>query len=440
MKQIFRLFLVNILLISISVSGQDFFINEGKHKFNMNFMDIGNLIVVPLSINGSVPLNFVIDTGSQYTIITNLEAINYFRLNKGKQISIAGLGNDGKKLQAYLSKNNSLQLGQAVSNSTDIVLLFEQDFDLSTRFGVPIYGIIGYDILKDFVIEVNYTRKKLYFYEPPFFAKRKQKKLEKFDEIPLIIQSGKPFVLLNSEINDKEIPLKLLIDSGSWDAIWLFEDQRKGIHTPVKNIDDYLGYGLNGEIHGRKSRINRLEFGSSILHQPTTSFPDSLSVSNIKRNDRNGTLGSEIMRRFTTIYNFSDKKIYIKQNSHINDEFHYNMAGLELYQPFPNLPYLEVIYVRKNSPAARAGIKKGDAIRYINGKKVGVFQTNIFDEKLSATKVDIIQVSGKKVETISMPEILNLFKRNEGDKIHLIYTRGNNLTEHSTDFKLEKSI
>jgi hypothetical protein len=434
-------FLLILILTGFSVRSQDFRLNNNQDKFSVSFSHVGNLIIVPLQINNSVPLNFVIDTGSPYTIITNLDAIHYFKLNKGRKISISGLGQNSEQLEAYMSNDNRIQLGNAVSNSTDIVLLFEENFDLSTRFGVPIYGIIGFDILKDFVVEVSYTQQRVVFYKPEYFYKKKQRKLRKFEELPITIENGKPYLTLDSETDGIHSKLKLLVDSGSWDAVWLFENKEENIQIPKNYIEDYLGFGLNGEIHGKKSRIGILEIGSGQIKNPTASFPDSVSVANIKNKGRNGTLGSEILRRFTTIYDYKNKKIYVKKNRYFNEDFHYNLAGLELYQPYPELPYLEVMYVRKNSPAANAGLKIGDAIRYVNGKKIGVFRSDVFDEnKFAATKVDIIEVASKKREKISLPELLELFKTKVGEKIYIIYTRGNSDIEHETSFVLEKSI
>lgn len=427
-------------LLSVYSNSQDFHLSEGLEKFSVRFQHVGSLILIPVQINGSVPLNFVVDTGSPYTIITNIEAINYFNLNKGKPIKISGLGKNSHRLDAYLSHNNTIKVGDAASNSTDIVLLFEKDFDLSSRFGVPIYGIIGYDLLKEFVVEVNYTKEKVSFYKHGFFYKKKSRKLNKFEEIPMKIERKKPYLNLDSEIDGIHLDLKLLIDTGSWDAVWLFENQKENINIPNLHIDDYLGFGLNGEIHGKKSRINVLEFGSNKIENPTASFPDSTSVANIRRLDRNGTLGSEILRRFTTIYDYKNQKLYIRKNNKFKEEFHYNMAGLELYQPYPNLPYLEVVYVRENSPADLAGLKEGDVIRYVNGKKIGIFQADVFDSRLSASKSDVIEISGKKRETISLPELLDLFKTRAGERIHIIYTRGSSDVEHHTGFVLQKSI
>lgn len=427
------------MFLPLVTMGQKFRFEDNKHKSSLNFQHVGNLIIVPISINGSIPLNFIIDTGSPYTMITNIEAINYFKLNKGKSVQISGLGSNTKILEAYLSGDNTIQIGKAISKSTDVVLLFDEEFDLSSRFGVPIYGIIGYDLMSSFVTEVNYSQKRISFYDHDYFYKKKQNKIRKFDEVPIQIIKKKPYVITQSNINGVDVSLKLLIDSGSWDAMWLFEDETQMINVPPRHIPDYLGFGLNGEIHGKKSRISYVQLGSVKLQEPTTSFPDTISTRKISRQERNGTLGGEILKRFTTIYDYKNQKLFVRKNKRYNESFNYNMAGMELYQPYPELPYLEVIYVRENSPAALAGLKKGDAIKFINGKKVGVFQNHIVDYRPSVSKSDFIELTGKKTETISLAEMLELFKKNEGEKISIIYTRGNDIERHAT-FILEKSI
>lgn len=424
--------------ILTTILAQEFQVAKGKSSFSIRFKHVGSLAIIPLSINGSEPLNFVLDTGSPYTIITNLDAINHFELKKGSPVKISGLGRDLTKIDAYLSKANSIKIGKAESQKTDIVLIFNDSFDLSTRFGLPIYGIIGYDILKDFVAEIDYSKEKITFYQPEYFYTKKN--LSKFEKLDLELKNKKPYIQIKSNFNDQMIPLNLLIDTGSWEAFWLFEDPEKNILIPENSIEDYLGFGLNGEIHGKRTRLNFVEMGNYRIDKPTTSFPDSLSIAAVNRKERNGTIGSEILQRFTTIYDYKNKAFYFKKNSKFGKPFHYNLAGLELYQPYPELPYLEVSYVRKGSPADLAGLKKGDAIRLINNKKIGVFNSSIYEDKFSALKSDFIEVSTKKREIITLPEIIDLFKTKEGEKITVVYTRGQETFERRTSFKLEKSI
>ncbi len=436
-KKLFLLFFGFVFWFQFC-EAQSFEIENGKDKFSVYFKHIGNLIILPISINGSVPLNFLLDTGSPYTIITNLNAIRHFELKKGNSITVSGLGRDIQNIEAYLSTGNSLTIGKAASEKSEIILIYEQGFDLSGRFGIPIYGIIGHDILKDFITEINYSRKKVTFYEPDYFHKKKN--LKKFESVPIEVRGKKPYLNLASKINEQEIRLDLLIDSGSSDALWLFEKNEENIFIPSEFIEDYLGYGLNGEIHGKKTRISDLKIGSYHLENLTTSFPDSISISNVVRKNRNGTIGSEVLRRFTTIYDYQNKTFYFKKNKYFKQDFHYNLAGLELYQPYPDLPYLEVAYVRKNSPAYFAGLKKGDAIRYVNEKKINTFLVNQFEDKYSAYQDNTIYPDTKKRESITLPEIIELFKSEVGRKINIVYTRGENKEERHAKFVLEKSI
>lgn len=433
-----HLLVLIMLLMSQLAFAQDFKIENDRNKFVVYFQDVGNLIIVPISINGSVPLNFAIDTGSPYTIITNLNAIRHFQLKKGNSVTISGLGKDIMNLEAYLSKNNSIQIGKATSETTDIVLLFEEGFDLSSRFGIPIYGILGYDILKDFVVKVNYVQKKITFYNPEYFHSRTR--LNKYTEIPIEIRGKKPYLKLDAQINHQNVELNLLIDTGSSEALWLFESPENQIVISGPFIEDYLGYGLNGEIHGKKTRIPQLHLGQYKLENLTASFPDSISIANIARINRNGTVGSEVLRRFTTIYDYRNRNLYVKKNKYFKDEFHYNLAGLELYQPFPDLPYLEVAFIRENSPADKAGLKKGDAIRFVNDKRISVFQVNPIQPEFATHNVSVIYVEGKKRELISLPEIIDLFKSHEGQKIKILYTRGESNVERTAFFVLKKSI
>lgn len=432
-----RKFFNLILLVCVSVFGQETLIDGGKNKFNLNFKYASGFIIIPISVNGSQPLDFLLDTGSPYTIITNLDAFKYLQLKKGEPISIWGLGKDREKLEAYLSKDNSIGFGKAVINPADVILLYE-DVDLGSRFGIPVFGIVGYDVLKDLVAKVNYSRKRITFYRHENFYKKFNS--SGYSELEMEIFGNKPYLKLNSTINDLPAPLRLLIDSAGTDALWLFEKDEEGIYPKPPFIEDYLGFGLNGEIYGKRARIQNLEMGGYHIKGPTVSFPDSLSVSYVTRTGRSGSVGAEILRRFTTIYDYKNSKLFLKKNKYFNDDYFYNLAGLELYQPYPELPYLEVSYVRKDSPADRAGLEKGDAVRFINEKKIGLFGYNLKKGELTAVKTDKINFDTREREVISLVEINEIFRKHPGTKIVIVYTRGDSQLQRTAEFTLESAF
>ena len=71
---------------------------------------------------------------------------------------------------------------------------------------------------------------------------------------PLQFYRNKPYIEAKvrlDTIGNKFTDVKLLIDTGGSEAIWLFEDSKKEIKTPKKFFSDILGEGLSGTIYGK---------------------------------------------------------------------------------------------------------------------------------------------------------------------------------------------
>ncbi len=403
-----RVFFFLFFLAQVSLAQNEGFESD-KNRFSVRFELIGNLIVVPMELNENQKFNFIVDTGSPYTIISDLNLIEELNIKKGNLISIGGLGH-GKDYSAYDSKGNQLKIGKAYNNNAQVIILMDSPLDLSARMGMPIHGLIGFDAFRNFIVEINYRTKKLTFYKHSFFEKKKKRKLKDHQKVPLEFHQGKPYVRSNITIeNDNQLPAKLLVDTGGWDAVWLFEDSHPEYSIPAKNFNDTLGFGLNGAITGVRSKIKNLQILQHKILRPTTSFPDSLSIVQVSKfKERNGSLGGEILRRFHVFFDYRNNALWLKKNKNFNKPFHYNMSGLNLVKPFLHVPIYEVAGVVSHSPAYQSGLRKGDFIHLING--------------FSPTKM-------------SLAEIYNLFHDKPGKKIRITYERDG--VKYKTQFILE---
>ena len=91
---------------------------------------------------------------------------------------------------------------------------------------------------------------------------------------------NKPYINAEVEIHSKQIPVKLLIDSGGSDALWLFEDDSLGIFPDNKTyFVDFLGKGLSGSIYGKRTRISSFSLKDFQLNKVNVAFPDSSAIS-----------------------------------------------------------------------------------------------------------------------------------------------------------------
>ena len=340
------------------------FDNPKKKSITIKFKSASNLIIIPVTINDSDTLNFILDTGVRYPIITELPFVNKLNLNYMVPVKIKGLG-EGVDLTAYRSGNNVMKLDGLTANNQEVQMIIDENFQISHLLGIPVHGLIGFNLFKDYIVEIDYTNEKLTLYKPEYYKYHDRKK----DIImPLYLDGTKPYVYTDILTQDStKVPVKLLVDTGASDAVWLSRKSDARIHYPEKHIETFLGRGLSGDLYGVKGRIDGIWVGPLILPQPIVAFPNSEVIDNlISSNDRNGTLGAEILRRFVVTVDYRNSRLTLRPTYKINEDFSYNMSGMEVTNPMPGFPIFTISDIRENSPAYLAGLKENDQILSIN--------------------------------------------------------------------------
>jgi len=415
-----------VFAISSLGFGQRFHISNKKKFEKVKFELVNNLMVVPVELNGS-KLKFILDTGVSSPILFNITQEDSVQINKVSPITLRGLG-EGEPIEALKSTENRFKIGGAVSNNQMLYVVLDKDLNFSTSLGIPIHGIIGYDVFKDFIVEANYGKQHLKLYSPERYEYRETKKWE---TLPLTIIGKKAFVEgAVSKEDDTEIPVKLLVDTGSSDALWLFYDPEKGLEIPNQHYEDFLGKGLSGNIFGKRTKLKGLRIGNFRFHEAKAAFPYEESFYAIKDlGDRNGSVGGEVLKRFNIVFDYPNNKISLTKNANFKTPFQYNLAGIDLQhngvryisesitdptgvvraengESFGNVqilmqnrtrlslvPEIVVSGIRAGSPAAEAGLKEGDVILAVNGKR-------IHDYKLQEILEMLNKREGKRVRVL----------------------------------------
>lgn len=340
------------------------FDNQRKKSIVIKFKSASNLIIIPVTINDSDTLNFILDTGVRYPIITELPFINKLNLNYMMPVQIKGLG-EGVTLTAYRSGNNVMQIAGLTARNQEVQMIIDENFQISHMLGIPVHGLIGFNLFKDYVVEIDYLNEKITLNKPEYFKYRDRKK----DIIlPLHFDGNKPFVRTSIVTDDlKEVPVNLLVDTGASDALWLSESSDERISIPQNHIETFLGKGLSGDLYGVKGRIDGIWVGPLVLPKPIVAYPNSDLIDQlISTNDRNGTLGAEILRRFFVTVDYRNSRLTLRPTHKIKEDFNYNMSGMEISNPMPGLPIFTITNIRENSPAYFAGLQENDQILSLN--------------------------------------------------------------------------
>ena len=420
------------------------FLNQNKKTERIRFKFINNLIVIPLKINGK-KLSFILDSGVSKTILFNITQNDSIGLNSVEKVSLRGLGK-GEPVEALLSKNNKFSLKNIVSYDKTIYIIVRDYFDLSSKMGTTIHGIIGYNLLSNYVVKINYKNRYIDFYDPENFELKRCRKCETFH---LNFYRKKPFIDAKVQldtIGDKLTDVKLLIDSGGSDAIWLFEHTKPEIVTPINHFNDILGEGLSGSIYGNRSRISTFKLGSFIIEQPTVSFLDSISTKNARMyKERNGSIGSNILKRFIVWFNYANNTVTFKKNGSFKKGFNYNMSGLDVVYNGKQLVKEED--VRSYSDAYNQSVSSTNSVKFITSfsykfkpsYRIRNIVANSPADK-AGLKVDdiILRLNNKPSHEYQLGEIIQKFQEKDGKRIKITVDRKGEKLKFQ--FRLEKKV
>lgn len=379
-----------------------FSITSGKSRVDIPIEVVNNLVVVPVILNETLPLKFIVDTGVRTAILTQKAFSDILQLQYSRKYSISGAGGE-KIIDAYVTNNVSLRLPGVEGRGHALLVLEEDYLELRNHLGTDVHGILGYELFSRFIVKIDYQKKIM-----TLMTGEKFKPGKKFSAIPIRIQDTKPYLLAPISIDeDHTLNAKLLVDTGASHGLMLEPESDSRILLPRKTVSGIIGRGLGGPISGKIGRIESIELGGHLLRKVLVNFPDSDSyfpdtLYTIARVDRNGTIGGEILSRFIVIINFPREKIYLKPNSEFKKAFYFNLSGIYVRAKGSSLNAFEVSEVRPSSVAHQAGVLPGDKLVAINNIAASELKLNqingMFNSKPGRRmKLEIIRDGQKKI-------------------------------------------
>ena len=372
---------IGLIVICLAARGDDerrtpdkdrygFFIAGNRTWTRIPFQLHSNLIIVPVRVNDSDTLHFILDTGVSNTIITDPSAFHKKPLLLSRKVKLNGAG-EGGNLTASIAINNILSLGGLRAAHHNLVILDEDILKLSEYVGTPVHGIFGYEIFANFVVNVDFQRRELIISRPDKYHYRKRKG----DRYPITIQDTKAYTdALSVFDGEKVMPIRVVLDTGAGHALLLDRSRSMNLMPlPEKNIRAQLGRGLNGVINGCLGRIQKIRFGRYELDNILASFPDSMAygMKLVNMPERQGNIGCELLRRFNVTFNYPEQYIVLKPVKRLmRESFEHDMSGLELRARGDSFRNYFVDKIVEGSPAEMAGLKEGDELLFVNNSSI----------------------------------------------------------------------
>jgi hypothetical protein len=375
-----------------------FHLMQKRRSIRIPFELHANLIIIPVQINKSDTLHFILDTGVSSTIITDPTVAKFINTKYVRSLQLGGVGKDST-LEAKVSIGNTLRVGYARTYNHNLVVLEKDVLKLSELIGTPIHGLIGYELFERFVVTIDFRHRELHIRPPERYRYRRSDG----NKIPLRVVDKKPYIdniVINEHKNEETV--KLLLDTGAGHAVML-NTYATTIPLPDTIVNVQLGIGLSGKISGYLGRLDKVRIGGFDLLQVVASFPDSASFGSKLRveDERQGNIGGELLRRFVVTINYPEEYMALKPiRKAMKETFEHDMSGMDLRAKGVQFNEYIIDKVIEDSPASEAGLRKDDLLVFINN------------------------ISAK---TLNMTEIYKLLQKKEGKEIDLIVNRNGKL-------------
>jgi hypothetical protein len=256
------------------------------------------LIFLPVGINGSKPLSFVLDTGSTRILIDRKLAADLGLKTSGTG-SLQGAG--AGRIPIEFIQDVSIALPGVESSGYDLSTADLQP--LEAVDGGKVDGIIGYPLLSRFVITVDYEAKQLTLTLPEAFRPNSAAQI-----LPIELREKWPFVkgelVLPGPVTVQD---SFLIDSGSSDAV-----DHPIVMTLQSRVPSKSGVGLGAEVQGATARATSFHLGRYAVESPLVACCGGTDATS-------KLIGNEILRRFTVTFDYPSSRILLTPNAQYAD-------------------------------------------------------------------------------------------------------------------------
>ena len=273
-----------------------------------------SLIYIQASVNGSHPLWMMLDTGSSVTVfdetVSKMLGIRF--LGQG---NVDGPGQGSAQKLTFANHATLMFAGEELGDQTVATLPLEW---FSREVGRSTDGFLGSNVFRNYVVEIDYANQVLRFHDPAGYCYSGSGQ-----RLPLqFVWNDIPTVHAQVVAQDgRAIDGVFLVDSGATTAIWLtkaFSEANPEVLPGHDTVEVPKVVAVGGELTARLGRVQAIRIGGFVVSMPLTQFSQNTSGI-FAAPDITGTIGAQMLRRFTVIFDYPHGQMILEPNEHFGD-------------------------------------------------------------------------------------------------------------------------
>ena len=278
--------------------------NSASDEIRMPFK-VGNFVTTPVKVNESATLDFILDTGAPVIGLMGTDTVDRLGLDRGRSVRVGGSG-EGQSPESHLVEGVMVSVGDVrILDQTVAEIPWEEiafiEFDEEPEF----QGIIGYDLLKRYVVRLDFDNNVLTLYKADSYV------YEGVGEsLHLEMSQRKPYTRAGVTLpGGTDVTVKLHVDLGSRGHLSLIPGSLPQITIPQNAVRDD-GFGLSGSIQGFRDQVEELRLGGHAIKDVVTKFNTRGYATTA---GRQGVLGLRVLERFNVIFDYPRNRMILEE-------------------------------------------------------------------------------------------------------------------------------
>jgi hypothetical protein len=310
-----------------------------------------NGVVFEAMINGKGPFQLIFDTGAGVNILNPAVIAQVGLPAESGPVSVPAMGGP---VDSKIFRADEVRIGD--------LALHHQKFNaiqLPWPDGTGPVGAVGYELMRQLVVTVDYAQQHLTFFDPASFVYRGR-------GVKVALESDPTQVVVNAGIGGAAQG-DFVIDTGNFGGLdinqWFVKKFAVLDHVPHR-YHGVFGQGAGGDAPpGWIARIKTVCIEKSCVHDVITYLSDGQA----SWDQHAGTIGEDILKQFTVTIDWPHHALYLERIAGRTRPEVFNRSGI-ISDFDDNGKDLKVVAVLPDSPGDKAGVKVGDRILLIDNR------------------------------------------------------------------------
>jgi hypothetical protein len=272
----------------------------------MAYESFAGIILVSVTVAESPPLTFIVDSGATQSSIND----PFLAAALGLEIKEAGLARGvGSGAARVLVAEDICVRVDGVEVLRSPLVVHDIGGQLAVMSGREIDGFLGADLFERYVVDIDPVGGRILLHEPEAFSYQGTG-----FTIPLEVADRRPVVDGSVIVKEgkKEIPVRLVADTGSSRALSLITRSRRHLKPPEKQRKS-VSVGVAGGAVVAVASTRRFQLGPIVAENVETAWMDSYRVPAVRNiEDLNGILGNRILSQFRAVFDYRGGRLILE--------------------------------------------------------------------------------------------------------------------------------